>query len=255
VDISVIDRLNIQAMRTLPGADFSCPNLQGLYQGKTNENGGKQHSIQILSGLDRGNTRGVIAHELTHAWVADNVAEDRRFCGDAEEGFCELIAYLVAESKGDEQTMQRIKDNAYTRGQFKLYLEAKRRYQLQTVLDWVKFGTQSRIDPSDIDQVRRVTIPVRNSKKLWVNYRSADELPETESKIHQPQHIQLKGILGNGDRRLAMISGKSFARGEKGSVRVGSEKIEILCVQIESNSVEIQVLETGERKKLHLDSE
>jgi hypothetical protein len=252
VDMSVMDRVNIQTMRIAPGADYSCPNLQGLYESITNNAGTKKHSIQILSGLTAGNTRAVIAHELTHAWIKDNVPEDRKLGKDAEEGFCELIAYLLSQQMNDKAAMETIKENGYTRGQFDLFVEAKKRYELQTILDWLKHGKEPSIDAQDIDQVRRVTKPTRTRPKLWVNYAAPTD---STRKPTGPTELQLKGILGNGTRRMAMISGKSFMVGEKGNVLLGATSTGIRCLEIGANFVRVELVGTGEIQKLTLKPE
>ena len=252
VDMSVMDRVNIQAMRTMPGADYSCPNLLGLYQTTTNAAGDHQHSIQILTGLGRGETRAVIAHELTHAWIADNVADARQFGGDAEEGFCELIAYLVSQQAGDHQTMERIRANGYTRGQLDLFLTAKQRYELRTILDWVRHGEQSRIDPADIDQVRRVTVPMKSQPRLWVNYHSKPVKAANDSTSSSPAELKLKGILGTPKRRTALVSGTSFLVGKSAEVPWGSDKLEVECLEIGADFVRMRFTASGEETMLHL---
>lgn len=253
VDMAVMDRVNIQTMRTTPGADYSCPNLQGLYQTITNNAGSRKHSIRILTGLDSGNTRAVVAHELTHAWVADNVPEERKFSGDAEEGFCELVAYLVAENMNDHRSMQRIEDNGYTRGQFALFLKAKQLHEMQTLLDWVMYGEESSIDANDMNHVRRVTKPTRPGPKLWVNYAPSSNPIKAGEKPIGPPVLQLKGILGEGKRRLAMISGKSFMVGEQGNVKLGDEKVEIRCLEIGATFARVERIDTGEITELKLE--
>jgi len=255
LDMSVMDRVNIQTMRISPGADYSCPNLQGLYESTTNSAGIKKHSIQILSGLTAGGTRAVIAHELTHAWIEDNVPKDRKLGKDAEEGFCELIAYALSEQMGDRATMEKIKENGYTRGQFALFLEAKRLYEMQTILDWLMYGKEASIDAKDIDHVRRVSKPTRKGPKLWVTYGATPDSTAASEKPTEPAKLRLKGILGNGNRRMAMISGKSFMTGEKGKVKLGDMKIEIRCIEIGTDFVQVELIESGEIKELKLSQE
>jgi len=252
VDMSVMDRVNIQTMRITPGADFTCPNLQGLYESTTNSAGAKKHSIHILSGLTSGGTRSVIAHELTHAWINDNVPEGRKLGKDAEEGFCELIAYLLSQQMRDQATMDKIKENGYTRGQFILFLEAKKLYEIQTILDWVMYGKESSIDEKDIDHVRRVTKPARKKPKLWITYGAPPDSTAVTKSPTSPPELQLKGILGNGVRRMAMISGKSFLVGEKGNVSLGDNRIGIRCVEIGTDFVRVELIESGEIKELKL---
>ncbi|GEM_PF-588785 len=260
LSVDMIDRINIDALFAKVGHDYACPNLLGYYQTVTNQTGEHSHSIHILTGLTSGTTCATLAHELTHAWIADNIPEERQLGRLAQEGFCELISYLVVEKMGDTTTMEQIERNAYTRGQFALFKEAKRLYELQTILDWLRFGAQPIIDPNDVDQVRRVTKPMTPRPKLWVRYANASTnksggSTKTLKPRPAPTELQLKGILGNGSRRMAMISGKSFMTGEKGNVLLGETRTGIRCIEIGDDFVRVELVETGEIRELKLKSE
>jgi hypothetical protein len=254
VSVDMIDRINIDAMFAKVGHDYACPNLLGYYQTVINQAGEHSHSVHILTGLTPGATRATLAHELTHAWIADNIPEERQLGRLAQEGFCELISYLVVEKLGDTTAMEQIERNAYTRGQFALFKEAKRLYELQTILDWLHYGAQTIIDPKDVDQVRRVTKPAVTRPKLWVRYEtpSTNTAAAVKTTTAAPTELVLKGILGNGNRRMAMISGKSFMTGEMGNVLLGDETTAIRCVKIGTDSVRVELISTGEIKELKL---
>ncbi len=254
LNVDMIDRINIDAFFARTGHDYACPDLRGYYQTVTNQAGMRTHSIHVLTGHTRGSTRATLAHELTHAWVADNVPEERQLGRLAQEGFCELISYLVSEQLGDTTAMEAIERNAYTRGQFALFKEAKRRYELRTLLDWLHYGTEPIIDSSDIDKVRRISKPTSPGPKLWVRYSppSTNEPAPSSVRSPAPTELVLKGILGNGNRRMAMISGKSFLVGEKGNVRLGETTTGIRCLEIGANFVRVELVATGEIQKLLL---
>lgn len=259
LSVDMIDRINLEAMFARAGNDYACPDLRGYYQSITNNAGERTHSIHLMTGFDHASTRNTLVHEIAHAWIAENVPPERELGRLAQEGFCELVAYLVAEKIGDEKAIKQIEKNAYTRGQFALFKEAKRRYEIHALLAWLTYGSEPIIDSADIDHVRRVTRPAKAGPKLWVRY-SANTTSQAGGKTVSPNvntsatpaELELKGILGNGTRRLAMISGKSFMVGESGKVTLGMDKVEIRCVEIGSDFVQVEMVATGETKELRL---
>lgn len=254
LSVDMIDRINIDALLGQIGHDYACPDLRGYYQTITNQAGQRTHSIHILTGHTHGDTRAVLAHELTHAWITDNVPGERKLGRLAQEGFCELIAHLVSEKLGDTSAMEAIERNAYTRGQFALFKEAQQRYELRAILDWLHFGNESIIDSSDIDRVRRVTKPTKPGPKLWVRYSgSTTNKPAAAApQPTTPNELLLKGILGNGTRRMAMISGKSFLVGEQGNVLLGETRTGIRCLEIGADFVRVELVDTGKIQTLTL---
>ena len=58
--------------------------------------------MSLMTGLPLAELKATCAHEYSHAWVGENVPKERRarLGRDAEEGFCELVAYLLMDSQG-----------------------------------------------------------------------------------------------------------------------------------------------------------
>ena len=249
LDVSLVDRLHIQTWFSVPGNDFACPNILGFYRSVTN-NGMRQHDVRLLSGLTHSGTRATFAHELGHAWLADNLPAGRNLAPIAHEGFCELIAYSLAVQLNDTSAMSGILTNRYTRGQFELFLKARDSYNMQTVLNWVQYGVEPMIDAGDIDHVRRAATPASAAKpgpKPWERSGGAP----AESAVAADK-FELKGIVGSENRRIALINGRSFAKGETGKVRKGAGLVEIRCEAIEADSVRIVVVATGQEEVLTL---
>ena len=69
-----------------------------------------------------------------------------------------------------------------------------------------------------------------------------------------PDTLTLIGIVGTGDRRLALINDRSLKQGESGKVRVGATNVVVRCLEIGSESVAIEVDGSPERKELRLKS-
>src|ERR1043165_2750210 len=77
VETSIVDRVNLQTLFKVPGNDYECPNVLGYTQSRTNFNR-IVHQISLMSGLPRPELKAVCAHELTHAWVFENVPGARK---------------------------------------------------------------------------------------------------------------------------------------------------------------------------------
>jgi hypothetical protein len=254
VNLTVVDRVNIEALFASPGNDYRCPNILGYYRTLTNGTA-RMHDVYLLSGLTASGTRAVLAHELTHAWMADNLPAGRALGGDAAEGFCELIAYLLQKELHDEAGLRAIKANQYTRGQFELFRRAEEAYTLQSVIDWVKYGAQSVIDANDLDEVRRAQKPGKAPPKLWLTYSggktganagAADPAPAADTEL------RLKAVVGSDRHRTALVGDCSLGEGEAGKVKLARGVVEIRCLEIGADFVRIERVGSGRQETLHL---
>jgi hypothetical protein len=64
--------------------------------------------------------------------------------------------------------------------------------------------------------------------------------------------LQLKGIMGPPDRRIALINNLTFAKGEEGEVRVSDGKLKIKCRDIRTKSVVVSIEGQTEEHELIL---
>jgi hypothetical protein len=64
--------------------------------------------------------------------------------------------------------------------------------------------------------------------------------------------LKLNGIVTSRGRRLALISGQTFAPGEEGTVRIEDQTIRIRCIEISENSVLVALPGTALQIELHL---
>ena len=149
------------------------------------------------------------AHEYSHAWVGENVPKERhaRLARDAEEGFCELVGYLLMDSQNEELEKKRVLQNHYTRGQINLFIEAEQRYGFDEVLDWMKYGVAPQLEAGHVDELRDVRMPPAKIS-CWQPGRFQ------RCKVHvrtraRPGHHQTEGIMW-GNRPVAIINGHSF---------------------------------------------
>lgn len=256
VGLTLVDRVNIEALFARPGHDHHCPNVLGYYQLKTNDTA-LRHEVYLLSGLSTGGTRAVFAHELTHAWLAENVPAGRQLSADAEEGFCELIAYLLQKDFRDEAGMRQIAANKYTRGQFDLFRQARETYNLLTVINWLKHGNETRLTGDDLDVVRRAQPPGQAPPRLWVARArvvapapTGGEGPRNKAD----DELRLKAVMGSEKRRTALINHRSFQEGETAKLTFAGAQREVRCLEIGPDFVRIELVADAEQRTLRLPS-
>jgi len=246
VDVSVVDRVNLLALFKIPGNDFECPDVLGYFRPATNHNN-VRYQVSLMSALPRSELKSTCAHELSHAWVAQNISPARRktLGRDAEEGFCELVSYLLMDSDNDEGEKKAILANHYTRGQIDLFVAAEQAHGFNDVLDWMKWGTDSELDADEPNRIRMVEMP---QKKSVPEAAMVYAVPETAV----PDTLVLKGISGAKGRALVLINDQSLAVGESGKVRVGKTNVFVRCLEIRGDSARVQIVGSGEERVLSL---
>ena len=192
----------------------------------------------------------VCAHEYTHAWMGENVKAGRKNGLDKNtvEGFCELVAYKYMASRNETAEMESIKRNEYTGGKIDVMIAADQQYGFNTVLEWIKSGEDDRLELASLDRVRAVTgtsyTPQASPAAVW-------KVP-TVAPTAVPSTLQLKGISGTPEHRFALINNTTFESMEKGSVRVGQTNVSVRCLEINADSVVIQVTGSTEKQQLFL---
>jgi len=250
VDISVIDRVDVDSMYSSVGNDFESPDLLGCTHPET-VNDKTRYKISLLTGLPLAQLKETCAHEYSHAWVGENVPKERRarLGRDAEEGFCELVGYLLMDSQNEEVEKKRVLQNHYTRGQIDLFIEAEKRYGFDQVLDWMKYGAAAQLEAGHVDELRDVKMPsaksVANNPAIYINNNNTNQ-PATA-----PATIKLQGILW-GNQPVAIINGRSFFSNELKQVKIGGTNVTVRCLEIRKKSVRIQNLDSGTEQELPL---
>ena len=249
VYISVIDRVDVDSMFQMVGNSFESPNVLGVTQAGVVD-GKKRYKIGLLGGQPMAQLREVCAHELSHAWVGENVSAERhaQIDRDAEEGFCEMMGYLLMDAEDQEGEKKRVLANSYTRGQVNLFVEAEQQYGIDEVMDWMQYGVGGRLEEGHLDEIRDVKMPGSNGS---ANYAAPSA--RTYASVPPPvlTTIQLQGIMWGGVPS-AIINGKSFFPGDISRIHVGQADVLIRCVDVEKNSVRIKNLKTGEEQRLSL---
>ena len=81
--------------------------------------------------------------------------------------------------------------------------------------------------------------------------------PGTQTAVQAPSknvfdHLQLKGILGNSSRRLALINNHTFEVGEQAEVKTVEGRLNVRSWEIRNRSVVVSLVGESQRKELFL---
>jgi hypothetical protein len=246
VDERAFDLVDVDSIMDNNSVENS--DVLGVTEPYTAGDGHKRYKIGLLTGQPPARLREVCAHELSHAWVGENVPEERhaRLARDAEEGFCEMMGYLLMDSENEEGEKKRVLANSYTRGQVNLFVEAEQEYGFDAILDWMQYGVTDRLEDGHLDEVKDVKMPANTATANTV-------VQNTRAVVSwaAPTTIQLQGILWSGVPS-AIINAHLFFAGDEFKVSVGNAKVTIRCLSIEKSSVRIQDVDTGKEQDLSL---
>lgn len=245
--INSVNRFSLDDSFNTSGNSSECTSVYG----STSSHGfGEEkkfmHEIKILSDLKKPKVMAVFAHESTHAWIAENLSKKRLavLAPETKEGFCELIAFKLMEAHRETFEMGVIRSNTYSRGQIVALLEADSTYGFNDVLDWIRYGEDSKVELNRLDRIRVLD----ETPKRVVQPVLFTPVP-VATRVKAPTQLVLKGISGTSQRRFALINDSTFEAMEKGKVRLGLTNVTVRCLEIRSNSVLVQVEgETGKKE-------
>ena len=91
------------------------------------------------------------------------------------------------------------------------------------------------------------------SMRLWGGPAPVQTAASAKPRATGLDCLVLKGLSGPEDNRLAMINGRTMARGEDAEINTDCGRLLVHCVDITSNSAVIEV--SGERRELKLRSD
>jgi len=251
VDVAVIDRIDVASMFNTEGNSSESPDLLGCIRPVT-VNNQTRYKMSLLAGMPLAQLKETCAHEYSHAWVGENVPKERhaRLARDAEEGFCEMVGYLLMDSQNEEVEKKRVLQNHYTRGQVDLFIEAEQRFGFDEVLDWMKSGVAPRLEAGHVDEIRDVGMPpsklVAGSPAVFNGTNKSAPKPAPA-----PATLRLNGIMW-GNRPVAIINGRSFSADDLEKVQLGTTNVMIRCLEIHEKSVRIQNVGSGKEQELSL---
>lgn len=247
VTMQLADRPHLEQLFKVIGNDYECPNVLGCMQTSTNH-GRVEHEIRILSGLPLDGFKATFAHEYSHVWLNENLSDARKqkLNNDSVEGFCELISFMLMELENAEPQKKLILLNAYTRGQVQLFIEAKNRYGLEDVIDWMKGGADALLNANDLGRIR--TIEPTGGSIPSVSVASIYSPPAPQV----PDTLVLRGIVWSKKHPLALINDRGLELNEEAKVSVGKTNAAVRCLEINRDSVRVRLLSSGEEQELKL---
>jgi len=251
VSISMADRVSLYQESVVSTTNFECPDVLGYTRSKRTPTG-MTHSISIMSAQREPVFKATCAHEYAHAWLFEalSAARTRALDRDAVEGFCELVAWLLMDSLGEEEQKSKILRNNYTRGQIDLFIAAERTYGFSDILDWMRWGLNGHLREADLGDVRNIEIPARKTPNVPTDLSHLPNATEPPG----PSTLILKSISSGRNQAFAIINNQTFAPGETAKVRVGSTNVLVRCLSIRKSSVRIQIPGSGKELELNLPS-
>jgi hypothetical protein len=244
VEVALVDRVTMGSLHRVQRFPHVQHATVGLTRTAVNQAGEIKHEIFILSGLNPGRFMAVAAHEYTHTWLQENVPPGRVLDTDTVEGFCELVAYRLMEKRNDPIELGLILTNDYTRGQVHAFLaiDSSRFYE---TAKWMKSGLDQKLDPGTVDRVFLVAREAKTHTPGWT--------VGAKPVVAGPNTIKLRSVSGTPRRRFALINDQTFAPNDLGKVRLGTSNVTIRCLEVTDEAAVIQLVPTGEKRKLVLE--
>jgi hypothetical protein len=93
-------------------------------------------------------------------------------------------------------------------------------------------------------------LSVRRTESLPRTVANTNTFPETSTLFDL---LQLKGISGPRNERLAIINGTTIAAGELAEIRCsGRQNVKVRCVEIREDSVVVELVGRGQTRELKL---
>jgi hypothetical protein len=110
-------------------------------------------------------------------------------------------------------------------------------------------GNGSMIDPATImgrGTRDAATMQMTSAQIAEAQQQVAAYVPHNPSKTELPEpgwvkQIKLSGLSGQADRRLAIIAGKTFSKGESKPVKIGGKIVTVNCLEIHENTVLVEI--------------
>ena len=198
------------------------------------------HEVVLLSGRLRTELAATAAHEYTHLWINENRPADHVIDSDTTEAICELSAYKLMAARSQPEQMRRILANPYTHGAIKKLVAIEKENGIAYLLNWVKSGTTPTLETESV----ALAAPVQKMAMLFTN-----------APAPLPAALKLGGLMVEGDRRRAIVSGVSFAPGETKRVKLQNRTVQVRCREIHDDDAVLEVDGAAEPLTLKLGEE
>lgn len=187
------------------------------------------HTVLVYRGLWKQEMTAVSAHEYTHLWINENKPEGRNIEPQTIEAICEVVALALMERLEMPGQVQAIMENTYTEGRIKNAAEFYKVHGLNRVLDWVIDGKGATFNEQDFQVAYNSTASTVTWQPTGTPYRA------------EFGRLQLKGIIGNKEKMVALINDKTFVKGEERKMDVAGKKQLVKVLEINDDAVLIQV--------------
>jgi hypothetical protein len=171
----------------------------------------------------------VCAHEYTHLWINENKPESRKIEPQTIEAICEVVALALMERLQMTAQVQAIMENDYTEGRIKGAAEYYKVHGLNRVLDWVVDGQSPVFNELDF-QVNRAS---PSANVAWQ--------PASAPYRAEFSRLQLKSVISNKEKSVALINDKTFVQGEERKLEVAGKKLLVKLLEIKGDTVLLQV--------------
>lgn len=244
VSVRLVDKVHLEKIFKSPGYTKECGSIFGATQSRVDVDDHYEHTISLLSGLKKARLMAVLAHEYGHTWIRENVKPGRKLASDAEEGFCEWLAYKIMELRNDSNEMKVISSNLYTRGQIAAFQEADRQFGVYRVVEWMKDGIDPQIDVAQLDRVKFLQPKTAGTPLVW-------NIP-APAAARPIETLTLQGISGPPTRRLALINNCPLLVREEAKVPLGGSNVVVRVLEISDRAVVVSLNGNSERKELQL---
>lgn len=213
------------------------------------DSGKRQYTLTLINGLPPARIRSAAVHGIMHVWLAENVAPRRRMRPGTVESFCDMVAWLAMTAFEETSEAERVRGVHASDSQFVALVNAYELYDLYRVLEWMKYGADDRLVAGDDDGLRRLDPDLQPQPS-----EPRQVIPPSPAASRAPDSLVLRGILGTGARRLALINDATLAAGEEARAHVGAREIRLKCLEIRDEAVVVQV-DGGARQELRLTAE
>lgn len=242
IDVHLVNQRQMESLHRVQRFPHDKYATVGLTRTRSDAPDKFHHEISVLTGMNPARFEAVAAHEYTHTWLQENVPGERPLDGDTVEGFCEYVAYRLMQQKHEPAEMALIVTNDYTRGQVHAFLqvEPSRFYE---VAKWMKTGVDQKLG---IDAATRVLATKKDEPAVIPGWALGAKPAAAATSL------TLRGVSGTAKKRYAMINDQTFAPNDLGKVRLGASNVVIRCLEVSDEAAVIQLVSTGEKRRLVL---
>lgn len=202
----------------------------------TDSGSGIVHYVSVYTGSWKRHAFYSCIHEYTHLWINEHIGE-HKVEGSTCEAVCELVAYKVAEARGDVAEQKNILANPYTKGRIKDLVQYAADEDLQTVLNWIPHGTPRVL----AEGVATATALKSKPPEIPLDVRIAQAQSFAPVRPRNDT-LALNGIIHTPRGTVVLLNGGLIlGKGESGVMKLHGEQTRVRCKEITSNSAEFDV--------------